>query len=414
MASHATKDDMYTPMRKLLPAVISALFCLTMGLPHPAHAETPASTTDAPWIVSLGDSAISGEAGRWAGNTEANSSSVDALGPDAYFDNSAGTAEEIIGCHRSRSAEVHIANGTNSLNLACSGAHTSTVHAAGQDFKPGLDFYADAEGRKSQTIMLREFATRHRVRAIAVLIDANNYGFSDIVRTCVLSWYFSPSWDQRHCQDDPSMVSRFSTRNIDIQTHLVTDALRNIERAMRQAGYSTNSYTILAQTYSPPIPPASGFRYPETGHARAKAGCAIWDADANWVHTTVVPALNNTIRRAVAASGLSNVKVLEARNALDGHRLCEKGVGRLEEAGLTSWKSPSASEQTEWAEQVRTISTVFGPYQLQEDGHPSYWGQLALRNCLRQAYNNGVPRSGTCRPDTGGKNSFGEPNMSLH
>ena len=26
----------------------------------------------------------------------------------------------------------------------------------------------------------------------------------------------------------------------------------------------------------------------------------------------------------------------------------------------------------------------------QEDGHPSYWGQLALRNCVLQAYNGGA------------------------
>ena len=45
--------------------------------------------------------------------------------------------------------------------------------------------------------------------------------------------------------------------------------------------------------------------------------------------------------------------------------------------------------------QIRTVTTISGPYQLQEDVHPSYWGQLALRNCLRQAYNGGAPRGGT-------------------
>ena len=48
-----------------------------------------------PWIVTVGDSAISGEAGRWAGNTNQWSSKVDAGGADAYFDNATRTAEQI-------------------------------------------------------------------------------------------------------------------------------------------------------------------------------------------------------------------------------------------------------------------------------------------------------------------------------
>jgi hypothetical protein len=41
-------------------------------------------------VVSLGDSAISGEAGRWAGNTNKSSSRVDALGSTAYHDAAGG------------------------------------------------------------------------------------------------------------------------------------------------------------------------------------------------------------------------------------------------------------------------------------------------------------------------------------
>src|ERR671923_2938804 len=65
-----------------------------------------------PSIVALGDSAISGEAGRWAGNTNQSSSKVDALGSTAYWDTATG--EAIRGCHRSKAAEVHI--GVPSLN----------------------------------------------------------------------------------------------------------------------------------------------------------------------------------------------------------------------------------------------------------------------------------------------------------
>lgn len=50
---------------------------------------------------------------------------------------------------------------------------------------------------------------------------------------------------------------------------------------------------------------------------------------------------------------------------------------------------------------------------IQEDIHPNYWGQLALRDCLRQAYNGGAPRGGTCSIAGTGLNSRGEPLMTL-
>ncbi len=68
-----------------------------------------------------------------------------------------------------------------------------------------------------------------------------------------------------------------------------------------------------------------------------------------------------------------------------------------------------AADQTEWVSQIRTVTTLVPPYQLQEDLHPSYWGQLALRNCLRQAYVQS--RGGTCRSEGGMDGA--EPNVAL-
>ncbi|MEY3360304.1 MAG: hypothetical protein RL531_23, partial [Actinomycetota bacterium] len=103
----------------------------------PASADGPG--VGAPTIVSVGDSFISGEGGRWAGNTNTSSSNVDALGATAYYDNLSNTAETMPGCHRSKAAEVHIGGGVVSANLACSGARTYTQ--TGSSFKPGIDFY---------------------------------------------------------------------------------------------------------------------------------------------------------------------------------------------------------------------------------------------------------------------------------
>ena len=85
----------------------------------------------------------------------------------------------------------------------------------------------------------------------------------------------------------------------------------------------------------------------------------------------------------------------------------------LEEIGISTWQSPGAVDRTEWVAQIRTTSTITGPYQLQEDGHASYWGQLAMRDCLRLAYNDGAVRGGKCVRVANGLNSHGEPQMGL-
>ncbi|MBL0705932.1 hypothetical protein [Sinomonas cellulolyticus] len=105
---------------------------------------------------------------------------------------------------------------------------------------------------------------------------------------------------------------------------------------------------------------------------------------------------------AVAQSGLANVKTVDLASAFTGRRLCENTVGLLEEKGLTSWTQPGAVDSTEWVNQIRTASTATSDYYIQESLHPNYWGQLALRSCLRQAYNGGAPKGGTCtRSGTG-------------
>ena len=92
-------------MRRGLVACVGVVGCCWAG--GTAWADGPGVGT--PAIVALGDSAISGEAGRWAGNTNDSSSKVDALGASAYSDAAGG--EAIRGCHRSQSAEVHIGGG---------------------------------------------------------------------------------------------------------------------------------------------------------------------------------------------------------------------------------------------------------------------------------------------------------------
>jgi hypothetical protein len=394
--------------RNLVALLAAACFAAAVA---PAAADGPGVGT--PTIVSVGDSAISGEAGRWAGNTNDSPSRVDALGSTAYYDG--GTFERIPGCHRSKAAEIHIGGGIASQNLACSGARTYTQpYDPDSNFKPGLDFYDDGAGHIGQAKALQQFAATRNVKMVVVLISANDYGFADIVQTCLINWATSPTWWKNYCYDDSDISSRFTASNIETITQRTTVAFQNLRTAMRNAGYADTQWTLVAQTYSSPLPHGSGIRYSESGYSRQEiGGCGFWNRDADWANNTVVPTLNNTVRNAASRSGIANVKILDAATAMNGRRLCENTVGLLEEKGVATWQSTGAVDKTEWVSQVRTGSTISGPYQLQEGMHPSYWGQKALRNCVRRAYNAGVPRGGTCVRSANGLTSLGEPVMAL-
>lgn len=399
-------------MRKVVAVAFAVVAAAALWV-TPALADGPGVGT--PAVVSVGDSAISGEAGRWAGNTNGSPSNVDALGSTAYYD--AGSAEAIHGCHRSKASEIGIGVGGDvaSANLACSGARTYTQpFSSGSDFKPGLDFYDDGAGHIGQARALQQYAANHDVKMVVALIGANDYGFADIVQQCVTDWLTSPSWWKNYCHDDSSMTSKFTAANVAAITTRVANAFLNVRTAMRNDGYADGSWKLLAQTYSSPLPRGAQIRYSQSGFTRQTVGgCGVWNADADWANDTVVATLNATVRNAKAATGMSNIALFDAQNALVGHRLCENTDGLLEEEGLASWRSAGAADRSEWVSQIRTTTTLFGPYQLQEDAHPSYWGQLALRNCLRQAYNAGAPRAGTCSRTTTGLDAQGEPNMSF-
>src|SRR3954451_3542105 len=401
-------------MNRLLIALLAAGATWMGAGACAALADGPNSGT--PTVVAVGDSAISGEAGRWAGNTNGSSANVDALGPTAYYDNPSNTGETTTGCHRSKAAEISIGGGVLSANLACSGARTYTQpYSSGNDFKPGLDFYNDGAGHIGQALALQQYASTHNVKMVVALIGANNYGFADIVQQCITNWLTSPSWWPNYCSDDSSVTSKFTASNQSLITSQVAGAFQNLRTAMRNAGYADNAWSLVVQTYSSPVPRGSGFRYPQSGWSRQNVGgCGIWNRDADWANDTAVTAMNNSARNGATQSGLTNIKVFNAQTLLFGHRLCENTVGLLEEVGLGSWTSPGAADRTEWVSQVRTVTTIFGPYQLQEGIHPSFWGQKALRNCVRQVYNAGTPRAGTCTPATGGGvNSLGEPNIAF-
>ena len=377
----------------------------------PALADGPGVGT--PNVVTLGDSYISGESGRWAGNTANGEQYVDALGSTAYFDNSTNSGELIPNCHRAKSAEAFIGGGVAGKNFACSGAKTSSFTNGDGDWKPGIDFYDDGAGHQGQAKLLQNYAATHNVKLVVVSIGGNNYNFADIVTDCVEDFLYSPSWWKDYCKDDDVVTSNFTSTNISNQTAAIKNALLRVRTAMTNAGYSSSQWTLLVQDYPSPIPKGAGFRYSESGYTRqSTGGCGFWNADADWANTYALPTINNSVKNAAAQTGMTNYKVLEIQSAFNGRRLCENTVGRLEEAGVTYWNEPGAVDKVEWFQGIRTVTASYTDYYVQESAHPDYYAQKALRNCVRRAYNGGAPVGGSCTRSTG-LNGSGEPNMTF-
>jgi hypothetical protein len=391
--------------------VAASAFACVVGVPA-AHADGPG--VGAATVVTVGDSYISGEAGRWAGNASSESY-VDALGSTAYYDSATNSGETISGCHRAKSDEAFIGGGVVGKNLACSGATTATQpYSSGSDFKPGLDFYDDGAGHQGQAKMLQSYATSHNVGLVVISIGGNDYHFADIVQDCVEDFLLSPSWWPDYCKDDSVVTSNVSASAVSANTTKIKNAILNIKQAMVNAGYSTSQFNLLVQDYPSPIPNGSGFRYSQSGYTRqSTGGCGFWNADADYANGTLLPTIDNSVLNAVAATGLSNISTMELRSAFNGRRLCENTVSRVDSSGYSKWNAPGALDHIEWFQGIRTVTTVGSDYYVQESLHPDYLAQLALRNCVRQAWNGGAVRGGTCKISATGTNSLGEPNMSL-
>ena len=398
--------------RGVRAAVVAASAFACVAAVPAAHADGPGVGT--PNVVTVGDSYISGEAGRWAGNASSESY-VDALGSTAYYDNSTNSGETITGCHRSKSFEGGIGGGIAAKDLACSGATTATQpYSSGSDFKPGLDFYDDGAGHQGQAKLLQTYAAGHNVKLVVISIGGNDYHFADIVQDCVEDFLLSPSWWPDYCKDDSIVTSNVSSSAVSSNTTKIKNAILNVNRAMLNAGYSSGQFTLLVQDYPSPIPNGAGFRYSQSGYTRQNTGgCGFWNADADYANGTLLPTIDNSVMNAVAATGLTNVKKLEIRAAFNGRRLCENTVKRVDSSGYSSWNATGAVDHIEWFQGIRTVTTIGSDYYVQESLHPDYLAQKALRNCIRQAYNAGTPRGGTCAISATGLNGSGEPNMAL-
>ena len=320
--------------------------------------------------VSMGDSFISGEAGRWNGNSNNPLGGRDGtdrawLGgasydpTKVYIDNSWSN-----GCHRSDVAEIRSAQipGLTPINLACSGAETINL----------LSSAAGGHSFKGETPQLNQLATVARdndVKLIVISIGGNDMGFSAIIQSCVLGFTTSPWWHQNRCASK--------------QQHAVVDkrlpgalgnvalVIRDTRTTMNAAGYHDADYRLILQSAPSPIPDGSHFRYAETGWSRlTEGGCPFWNSDASWASGSLLNQLSNGLENVALQEG---IEFLDLRSATAGHEICAKGVR------LSNLFHPPTETSSEW---VRFLNSGIAQGNLHESIHPNAYGQAALGACL--------------------------------
>ncbi|MFD5550696.1 GDSL-type esterase/lipase family protein [Streptomyces goshikiensis] len=317
-------------------------------------------------VVSMGDSYISGEGGRWKGNSLTNS--ANRTGTDrAWVSGSSYDPAKVYGttaggCHRSDSAEVKSAGAIAdvAVNLACSGAVSRNVFRASNG---GVSF----KGEAPQADQLAAVAASNNVKVIALSIGGNDLGFADIITDCALDFAL---WNS-YCYDDQQ---EGVDQKIDGVMAGVGKSVDEIRAVMRGAGYADSSYRIVLQSYPSPIPRGAENRYTQSDWSRLNTGgCPFWNRDSDWARDSLVPQIANRIKAVAAAKG---VQFLDLRDMLQGREVCAKA------SKLVSTSAPASAKTSEWARWIDSSETQG---LIQESMHPNYFGQLAAGRCLALA-----------------------------
>ncbi|MFD8209375.1 GDSL-type esterase/lipase family protein [Streptomyces sp. NPDC059695] len=337
--------------------------CTAAGLASVAAPAAHASAGSGPTaVVAMGDSYISGEAGRWQGNSLTDSGSrngTDRAWTGSAYDPSRVYGATAGGCHRSDTSEVRSAGpvATSLINLACSGATTKNVFRASQG---GRSY----KGEAPQADQLAAVAAANDVELIALSIGGNDLGFADVITTCAtdyIVWY-------SYCHDDQQAEVDARIDGVMADVGRSVDEIRAV---MTTAGYASSDYRIVLQSYPSPLPRAADNRYAESGWARTNTGgCPFWNADADWARDSLVPQLAARLKGVAAAKG---VQFLDLRDALQGREVCAKASRQV-----TATAPPSATT-SEWARWIDSQSTQG---LVQESMHPNAYGQQALGRCL--------------------------------
>jgi lysophospholipase L1-like esterase len=345
--------------------VTTVALLVAAGLVAPAAAEGAPKRSTAPpprptALVTLGDSYISGEAGRWNGNSAVPLGSragtdrawrSDGLGS---YDPAAVYGTTAKGCDRSDVAPA-LSNDVPvqvRLNLACSGAQTGNVVRAANG---GVG----QNGEAPQADQLAAVAATHDVELVVLSIGGNDLGFADIITACVVA----------HATLTSCAASQQAAVDARMPTAMagVAQAVRDVRTALTEQGQGPDSYRLVVQSYPSPVPRGAENRYAELAGGRLGiGGCPIGNADSDWARDRLVPQISENLAAVAAAEGAD---FLDLSDAFSGREVCAR-------TATQSTGTPTA-ETNEWA---RFLDTDVQGY-TQESMHPNAYGQRAIGRC---------------------------------
>ena len=398
--SHACACHPASPLVPVLATVLAALASLLVVTAPAAHADGPGSGT--PWVVTVGDSYISGEAGRWAGSSNTSSSYADALGATAYYDNAGSTrADQPLppqqgrrGLHRRRRQRPE-----PRLLAARGPRRTPTPTATSSPASTSTD---DGAGQLGQAKMLQQFAATHNVKMVVVSIGGNDFNFG-VDRAAAASTDFlgSPSWFKDYCNDDSSVTANFTAANVAPPSARGSPRPTPTSgRPCATPGTPTRAWTLLVQNYPSPLPDRERVPLLRRAATRGRAPAAAASGTPTPTGPTPPRCRRSTAPSPGAATARRHHQRQDPRPGLGLQRPpAVREHGRALRGEGPDRPGPRPARSTRPSGSTRSAPCrppVGSPYYVQESLHPNYWAQLATRSCVRQAWNGGTPRGGAC------------------
>lgn len=283
-------------------------------------------------VVSIGDSTISGEgAGDYSAATD---------GKDGNW------------CHRSPNAlvnHIELRGVTEHINLACSGAASKHIRLG--DKKQWTE--------PSQAQQLKRVVNDHRVAAVVVGIGANDDPqFSRLISQCFTAWF---SDEAPACNEN---IRADWHQRVDKMVPKVADALTDIRTVLGDAGYRSEDYELVLQSYASPIGPDM----PES--LRNLDGCPFRKADLRWVRDTGAIDLAAGLRRAASNA---EARFLDLSRAARGHEACSGGDDETSE-----WFTRFTVRWSDLEHADRASHAI------QESFHPNARGHRQFAHCLSE------------------------------
>jgi len=323
-----------------LAAAVGAVLVLSAVVVVPqAVASQPADDRQTA-VVSLGDSAISGEgAGEYEPGT---------MGENGDW------------CHRSANALVHRTSlADKTINLACSGANAANVSLA------DTEHYTEG----SQARRLIEVARQYRVTTVIVQVGTNDDpAFADTVLDCIAKWLnpFGSGCADKLETEWPQRLQAMAPK--------VEAAVADVRTAMREAGYADGDYDFVLTSYASPLTE----RMDDVLHG--PQGCPVRIDDAGYGRTTVVPQLSEALRGVADRTG---VRFLDFSRATEGHEACS-GF----DDSSTEWQNRITVDPWAW---VNGGLDAIGIHLAQESFHPNATGHAQLGACVTEFVTSDAP-----------------------